>query len=307
MTVATPKSPGAIKGSSPPAAPGPSSTTPTPPDGAPARTCAYFDLDKTILATSTTLALGSPMRRSGLISTAALARGVIAQLPYLLRGANENQANRLMERLALMSAGVERADMQAVVRDALATVIEPAVYAEALDLIEAHHRAGHDVVVVSASSTEMVEPTAALVGADRAIATRMEVDIEGRFTGRIERSLLHGAKADALVADASAHRIDLARSWAYSDSISDRPMLEAVGHPVAVNPDRDLRRLAAAQGWPVRDFERPVRVRVRIRMPRPSLPDGSRLLWGAAGLTGLAAAIVVVGAATAVRRARRPR
>ena len=247
------------------------------------------------------------MRRSGLISTAALARGVIAQLPYLLVGANENQTGRLMERLALMSAGVERADMQAVVRDALATVIEPAVYAEALDLIAAHHRAGHDVVVVSASSAEMVEPIAALVGADRAIATRMEVDTEGRFTGRIEHSLLHGAKVDALVADASAHHIDLARSWAYSDSISDRPMLEAVGHPVAVNPDRDLRRLAAAQGWPVRDFERPVRVRVRIRMPRPSLPDGSRLLWGAAGLTGLAAVIVVVGAATAVRRARRPR
>ena len=315
MTVATPKSPGAIKGSAPPAAPGPTSTTPTPPDGAPARTCAYFDLDKTILATSTTLALGSPMRRSGLISTAALARGVIAQLPYLLRGANENQANRLMERLALMSAGVERADMQAVVRDALATVIEPAVYAEALDLIEAHHRAGHDVVVVSASSTEMVEPTAALVGADRAIATRMEVDIEGRFTGRIERSLLHGAKADALVADASSHRIDLARSWAYSDSISDRPMLEAVGHPVAVNPDRELRRLAASQDWPVRDFERPVRVRVRVRVPHPSLPalgtahlpGGPRLLRGAAGLVGLAAVIAVVGAATAARRTRRAR
>jgi len=178
-----------------------------PPEGSSWRTCAYFDLDKTILATSTTFALGSPMRRSGLISTASLARGIIAQLPYLLMGADESQTSRLMERLALMSAGIERAHLQAVVCDALTTVIEPAVYAEALDLIEAHHRAGHDVVVVSASSTEMVEPIAALVGADRAIATRMEVDAEGRFTGRIEHSLLHGAKVDALVADASAHRI----------------------------------------------------------------------------------------------------
>ena len=236
-------------------------------DGSPARTCAYFDLDKTILATSSALALGSPMRRSGLISTVSLVRGVIAQLPYLLVGADENQTGRLMERLALMSAGVERAHLQEVVRDALATAIEPAVYAEALALIEAHHRAGHDVVVVSASSTEMVEPIAALVGADRAVATRMEVDAEGRFTGRIERSLLHGAKVDALLADASAHGIDLARSWAYSDSISDRPMLEAVGHPVAVNPDRDLRRLAGERGWPARDFERPIRVRAR----RPGL------------------------------------
>ncbi len=320
--MSTPRSPGAPRSSAPPVTPDtPAPATPPPPTapppgGSPARTCAYFDLDKTILATSTTLALGSPMRRSGLISTAALARGVIAQLPYLLVGANENQTGRLMERLALMSAGVERADMQAVVRDALATVIEPAVYAEALDLIAAHHRAGHDVVVVSASSAEMVEPIAALVGADRAIATRMEVDAEGRFTGRIEHSLLHGAKVGAMVADAGTHRIDLARSWAYSDSISDRPMLEAVGHPVAVNPDRDLRRLAAAQGWPVRDFERPVRVRVRVRVPCPSLPTpdsvrlpgGPWLLWGAAGLVGLAGLVTVIAVVgAAAHRPSRPR
>ena len=269
-TATTPRGPGpVIRKDDVPIEPGARTT-----DGSPARTCAYFDLDKTILATSSALALGSPMRRSGLISTVSLVRGVIAQLPYLLVGADENQTGRLMERLALMSAGVERAHLQEVVRDALATAIEPAVYAEALALIEAHHRAGHDVVVVSASSTEMVEPIAALVGADRAVATRMEVDAEGRFTGRIERSLLHGAKVDALLADASAHGIDLARSWAYSDSISDRPMLEAIGHPVAVNPDRDLRRLAGERGWPARDFERPIRVRIAWPVARGS--SGSR-------------------------------
>lgn len=273
------------------------------------RVGAYLDLDKTILATSTTLALGSPMRRSGLISTTSLARGVVAQLPYLLVGADEDQTSRLMERLALMSAGIGREEMRAVVHDALATAIEPAVYAEALDLVAAHRRAGHDVVVVSASSAEMVEPIAALVGADRALATRMEVDARGCFTGRIERSLLHGAKVEAIHADARAHGIDLARSWAYSDSISDRPMLEAVGHPVAVNPDRDLRRLATAQDWPVRDFERPVRVRPR-RAPGAEPSDdevrtriGLRILV----LVGLAATIsAVAGISTAllVRRAR---
>ena len=271
-----------------------------PPEGSSGRTCAYFDLDKTILATSTTFALGSPMRRSGLISTTSLARGIIAQLPYLLMGADENQTSRLMERLALMSAGIERAHLQAVVCDALTTVIEPAVYAEALDLIEAHHRAGHDVVVVSASSAEMVEPIAALVGADRAIATRMEVDAEGRFTGRIEHSLLHGAKVDALVADASAHRISLSRSWAYSDSISDRPMLEAVGHPVAINPDRDLRRLADAQGWPVRDFEQPVPVRARPRTRKETAAHGPRGSGLARNATGLIAIITVIAAVVGI-------
>ena len=265
-----------------------------PPEGSSWRTCAYFDLDKTILATSTTFALGSPMRRSGLISTASLARGIITQLPYLLMGADESQTSRLMERLALMSAGIERAHLQAVVCDALTTVIEPAVY------VEAHHRAGHDVVVVSASSTEMVEPIAALVGADRAIATRMEVDAEGRFTGRIEHSLLHGAKVDALVADASAHRISLSRSWAYSDSISDRPMLEAVGHPVAVNPDRDLRRLADAQGWPVRDFEQPVPVRARPRTRKETAAHGPRGSGLARNATGLIAIITVIAAVVGI-------
>ena len=290
-TATTPRGPGpVIRKDDVPIEPGARTT-----DGSPARTCAYFDLDKTILATSSALALGSPMRRSGLISTVSLVRGVIAQLPYLLVGADENQTGRLMERLALMSAGVERAHLQEVVRDALATAIEPAVYAEALALIEAHHRAGHDVVVVSASSTEMVEPIAALVGADRAVATRMEVDAEGRFTGRIERSLLHGAKVDALLADASAHGIDLARSWAYSDSISDRPMLEAIGHPVAVNPDRDLRRLAGERGWPARDFERPIRVRGR----RPRRGGGRARSrggggGGGAGAVGPVVAVLVI-------------
>lgn len=239
-----------------------------------AHPAAYLDLDKTLLATSTTFALSSPMRRRGLISTPELARGVIAQLPYLVRGADEEQSARLMEQLASLSAGVRRAELQEVVRAALATAIEPAVYAEALDLITAHHRAGHDVVIVSASSTDMVEPVAELVGADRCVATRMEVDAEGRFTGRIERSLLHGAKVVALEEDAAAFHTDLARSWAYSDSVSDLPMLEAVGHPVAVNPDRALRQIAAERGWPVRDFERPVTLGPRV--PRPALPAWAR-------------------------------
>lgn len=238
----------------------------------PQRTAAYFDLDKTILATSAALALGEPMRRSGLISRVSLARGIVMQLPYLLVGADTAQATRIMERLAHMSAGVSRSELSRVVEEALATAIEPACYAEALDLIAAHQQAGHDVVVVSASSLEIVAPVARMVGADRVVATVMEVDDQGIFTGRIERSLLHENKAVALEEDACAHGIDLERSWAYSDSISDEPMLRAVGHPVAVNPDRDLRRLAAREGWPVRDFARPVRLR---RWSPPPLASGA--------------------------------
>ena len=260
------------------------------------RAAAYFDLDKTILATSSTWALGTPMRRSGLISSRALAHGLIAQIPYLLVGAGTRQSTSLMEHLALMSTGISRRDLMEVVESALATAIEPAVYAEALDLIEAHHRAGHDVVVVSASINEMVSPIARLVGADRAVATRMEVGEDGLFTGRITRSMLHSEKVVALREDAAAHGIDPARCWAYSDSISDEPMLSAVGHPVAVNPDRDLRRMAQERDWPVRDFARPVRLRPRWEPPSPS--TRAPLIAGAVG-------VLAVGAAAAWLVARR--
>lgn len=267
------------------------------------RTAAYFDLDKTVLATSTTFALSVPMRRSGLISAPTLARGIVVQLPYLLFGADGEQGTRLMNQIAAMCAGIERADLEQVVAQAMATAIEPALYAEALDLIEAHHRAGHDVVIVSASTEETVLPIARLVGADRAVASRMEVDEEGRFTGRVERSLMHGAKVPAIEADAAKHGIDLASSWAYSDSVSDVPMLQAVGHPVAVNPDRDLRRHATEAGWPVRDFEPPVRVARQagaeaLGSVRESLPEMWMMGAAAVGLLavgGLAAWAVTNG------------
>ena len=246
------------------------------------RAAAYFDLDKTILATSSTWALGTPMRRSGLISSRALAYGLIAQIPYLLVGAGTQRSSSLMEHLALMSAGISRRDLMEVVEGALTTAIEPAVYAEALDLIEGHRRAGHDVVVVSASISEMVTPIARLVGADRAVATHMEVGEDGLFTGRISRSMLHAEKVVALREDAAAHGIDLSRCWSYSDSISDEPMLSAVGHPVAVNPDRDLRRLAQERDWPVRDFARPVRL--RPRWEPPSLSTRASMITHVAGV-----------------------
>ena len=277
----------------PPAAP---ELPPAGPAPAGHRAAAYFDLDKTILATSSTWALGTPMRRSGLISSRALAYGLIAQIPYLLMGAGTQRSSSLMEHLALMSAGISRRDLMEVVEGALTTAIEPAVYAEALDLIEGHRRAGHDVVVVSASISEMVTPIARLVGADRAVATHMEVGEDGLFTGRISRSMLHSEKVVALREDAASHGIDPARCWAYSDSISDEPMLSAVGHPVAVNPDRDLRRLAQERDWPVRDFARPVRL--RPRWEPPSLSTRASVIAHVAG-------VLAVGGTTAWFMARR--
>ncbi len=285
---------------------------PTPPGQ---RAAVYLDLDGTILATSTLLALGTPMRRSGIISTASLARGIIAQLPAQLMGYDERQADHLMEQLARLSVGVDSAHLRSVVVEALGSAIEPAVYTEVLDLIEAHRRAGHDVVIVSGSLQEMVDPVARLVGADRALGTRLEVDEDGYFTGRVSRPMVHEAKTRALEADAAAHGISLAASWAYSDSVSDLPMLQTVGHPVAVNPDKALRRLAAQQDWPVRDFRRPVTLRRPLVLPPGVEVPGplARLLPRALDarrreqVAPLAEAALVlgVGAAVAVAAARR--
>jgi HAD superfamily hydrolase (TIGR01490 family) len=121
-----------------------------------------------------------------------------------------------------------------------------------------HHAAGRDVIVVSASGHEVVDPIAELLGADTVIATEMVI-ADGRYTGDVAFYAFGAAKATKIHELAAARGYDLAGSYAYSDSVTDLPMLEAVGHPTAVNPDRALRREAARRGWPIQMFTMPPR------------------------------------------------
>jgi HAD superfamily hydrolase (TIGR01490 family) len=143
-------------------------------------------------------------------------------------------------------------------------LIVPYVYDEARVLLDAHRTAGEDVIIVSASGHEMVGPIGALLGAALVIATRMEI-AEGCYTGQIEFYAYGPAKAERVRELAGERGYRLADCSAYSDSITDLPMLEAVGHPHAVNPDRELRRLARLRGWPVLAFSAlpPARPRAR--------------------------------------------
>jgi phosphoserine phosphatase len=170
------------------------------------------------------------------------------------------------------------------VADTLHNVVDPLVYAEAVSLIEEHHLAGRDVIIVSASGTEVVEPIGELLGADGVVATRMRV-VDGRYTGEIDYYAYGENKAAALRRLAEEEHYDLSRSYAYSDSITDVHMLEAVGHPYAVNPDRELRRQAQARGWPVLVFTRPVALRSRMRLPS-SGPTLAALAFGTAAAVG---------------------
>ncbi len=232
---------------------------------------AFFDLDKTIISRSSSLALTRPMYRAGLVSRSALLKGIYAQLVYLLVGADEKKMDKAKDAMVALSRGWEKTQVEELVRDVLVDLIDPYVYQEALDLIALHRALGRAVYVVSSSPEEVVKPLAEHLGIPGVIATRAEIE-EGRYTGSLEFYAYAESKAEALREVAAREGIELAGSYAYSDSATDLPMLEAVGHPVAVNPDRDLRREAEKRGWQIRQFRRPVRLRQRIAsaVPRPS-------------------------------------
>jgi HAD superfamily hydrolase (TIGR01490 family) len=238
---------------------------PTPPPSG-SGSAAFFDLDKTIIAGSSALAFSRPFRRQGLISRRAALRSGYAQLLLLLAGADADTMDLLRRRITALCTGWEVAQIRAIVAETLHDIVEPLVYAEATELISEHRANGDEVVVLSASGLEVVEPIAALVGADRCLATRMGVE-DGRYTGVIDYYCYGEEKAQAAREIAAERGYDLADCRAYSDSITDLPLLEAVGHPTAVNPDRALRREAELRGWPILTFADPVALRMRFRPP----------------------------------------
>ncbi|HWB89290.1 MAG TPA: HAD-IB family hydrolase [Acidimicrobiia bacterium] len=225
---------------------------------------AFFDLDKTIIAKSSTLAFTRPMFRAGLLSGATLAKAGIAQAYYQAFGADHDQLERVKEELATLTKGWSKEEIEAVVTETVDEVVTPLVYAEALAIMAEHRGEGRRVVVISASPEEIVRPLCRHLGIDDVIATRAAVDEEGRYTGELELYAYGPGKAGAIRELAEAEGIDLEASYAYSDSITDLPMLDIVGHPVVVNPDSQLAAVAAERGWEVRRFERAITMRDRL-------------------------------------------
>ena len=246
---------------------------------------AFFDLDKTVIAKSSTLAFGKPFYQGGLVNRRAVLKSSYAQFVYLVAGADADQMDRMRDYLKRLCAGWDVQQVRDIVEETLHDLIDPLVYDEAVSLIEQHHAEGREVVIVSSSGEEVVRPIADMVGADREIATRMVVE-DGKYTGEIEFYAYGEHKATAIRELAAAQGWELAECYAYSDSATDLPMLEAVGHPVAVNADKALRRAASERGWEIRDFVRPVTLRSRVQsLPRPATP----VLAGAAVGVGAAA------------------
>ncbi|WP_240643800.1 HAD family hydrolase [Antribacter gilvus] len=262
-----------------------------PPSGR--KVAAFFDLDKTIIATSSSAAFSRPFYAGGLISRGDVLRSAYAHFVFLLGSADADQTERMRAHLSTLVTGWDVAKVRKIVAETVHELIDPVVYAEAVELIAEHHELGHDVVVVSASGAELVEPIAAILGADHVVSSRMAV-ADGRFTGGIDYYAYGENKGIAVRELAASEGYDLAASYAYSDSVTDAPMLHAAGHSYVVNPDRALRRMAAENGWGVLTFTRPIALRPKVK-PAPVI----------AVVGGVAVAVAVILIWRAARRRRR--
>lgn len=250
------------------------------------RIAAFFDLDKTVIARSSTFVFSKPFFAQGLLNRRAVLESSYAHFMFLLSGADHDQMERMRAHLADMCAGWDVAQVRSIVAETLHELVEPLIYAEAVDLIADHRIRGHDVVIVSASGEEVVTPIAEALGATHTAATRMEV-VDGRYTGGIDFYCYGEGKVTAIEKLAATEGYDLTRCYAYSDSITDMPMLTAVGHPTAVNPDRALRREATARKWLILQFSDPVSLWSRFQPPSRTVAAGI-----AVALSALAAGAV---------------
>jgi HAD superfamily hydrolase (TIGR01490 family) len=220
------------------------------------RPAAFFDLDKTLMAGSSGMQFARIAANQGIVGKRRLAVWAIEHFRYRLRGTTDERTAEVLKVARELITGVPARTIDRMGPEVMAAIL-PRVFPQMLEEVYAHQDAGRPTFIVSAAGNGVVEQLAHVLGMDGGIGTRYEVDAEGNFTGRLDGPFVYGAgKVDAMREFAAAHGIDLALSYAYSDSISDLPMLRAVSNPVAVNPDPPLAEIARAEGWQILRFER---------------------------------------------------
>ncbi|MEA2406432.1 MAG: hypothetical protein QOE69_551, partial [Thermoleophilaceae bacterium] len=223
---------------------------------------AFFDLDKTLIEGSSAFHFGRAAYKAGMVSRRQLASDAWANVKFRLHGSTDQGTDELRERILDSIAGQRVVDLSRMGPDILAGIL-PLLYREVLDEAYAHQDAGRRAFIVTAASQELADVLAHVLVLDGGVGMRSEVR-DGVYTGRPAGPFTYReGKAEAIRQVAAEEGFDLAESWAYSDSESDLPMLRTVGHPVAVNPDAELLRVARAEGWQVMTFDR-LRRRVRI-------------------------------------------
>ena len=238
---------------------------------------AFFDLDKTLMEGSSAFQFGRVAYRRGMISRRQLARDLWANIKFRLDGATDEATAELRDRVLDSIAGTRVRDLARLTPEVLAGVL-PRIYQQMLHVAYEHQDAGRPVFIVTAASQEMAEMLAHVLHFDGGIGTRSEIR-DGVYTGRPAGPFTYReGKAEAIRQVAAEHGIDLSQSYAYSDSESDLPMMRAVGHPVAVNPDVALRHVAREEGWQIMRFDKLGR---RLRVA--TVAGGLALVGGGGG------------------------
>src|ERR1700710_1125984 len=220
------------------------------------KAAAFFDLDKTLMAGSSGMQFARVAARGGVVNRRQLWGWGVEHLRYRLRGTTDERTNEVLKVARDLITGVPATTIERMGPEVMAAIL-PRVYPQMLEEIHAHQDAGRATFIVSAAGNGVVESLAAVLGMDGGIGTRYEIDAEGAFTGQFDGPFVYGpGKVEAMRDFADEHGIDLETSYAYSASISDLPMLEAVGHPVVVNPDPALAAIAKREDWQALRFER---------------------------------------------------
>jgi HAD superfamily hydrolase (TIGR01490 family) len=216
---------------------------------------AFFDLDRTLISGSSLYAFGRAAWRADMVTTGQLLGDLKDAIAFRFSGSTDDSAAGVRDRVLDAIAGATVEELTALGEEVIPRLVDD-VRREAQGFLELHREANRATYMVTASPIEIVQPLADELDMTGAIATVAEI-VNGVYTGKLSEPFCYGpGKAEAIAKLSAERGYDLALSYGYSDSVSDLPMLELVGHPVAVNPDRELERIARARGWPIVEFSR---------------------------------------------------
>src|SRR6266545_2136549 len=225
-------------------------------DGGGDRAAAFFDLDKTLMAGSSGMVFARVANRHGLVPRKQLGKWGLDHLLYRLRGASDAQTNSVLEVAQGVFADVPEREITRMGPELMAGIL-PRIYPQMLDEVHRHQDDGRATFIVSAAGNDLVKALAAVLGMEGGIGTRWAVGSDGKYTGEMDGPFVYGkGKVEAMQRFAGKHDIDMEASYAYSDSVSDLPMLRSVGNAVVVNPDAALLEIARQEGWRVMRFEK---------------------------------------------------
>jgi HAD superfamily hydrolase (TIGR01490 family) len=238
---------------------------------------AFFDLDKTLMAGSSGMVFARVANQRGFVPRRQLAKWGWDHLRYRLRGSSDEQTNAVLDVAKKVFAEIPVRDVERMAPAVLAGIL-PRIYPQMLDEVHRHQDEGRATFIVSAAGNDLVKALAAVLGMEGGIGTRWGVGSDGKYTGEMDGPFVYGkGKVEEMRGFADRHEIDMEASYAYSDSVSDLPMLQSVGHAVVVNPDAELLEIARREGWRVMRFE---------KLGRKLAIAGATVLAAAAGGAG---------------------